>query len=375
MSKKKKIVIISSSGFAAIIIIGFLYLQFVLLAHDLPESGNEFALSDSVKKILQENVDNGKHQSFFVGIIDGDDVDYYHYGTVEKNGKEIDENTIFEIGSISKVFTTLILADMVEKNKINLDDPIDKFLPETVKTPSKDGKKITLLDLARHTSGMPTFPDDFPIWDLNKHHEYDKKKMYDYLERFEPSREIGSQYEYSNMGNSLLGHILSLHAGKDYEELLKERIFDELEMTSTCIKQCDHLREEFATPHLLGEPIEEINLSKDMVSAGEIRSSGKDMLSFLSYSMGLKDSSLKNAFETAQSASHEVSDNLSVGLAWHISENEGRKIIWHNGGTNGFSSFMGFDPESNQGVLILTNSRLNVDDVAIWLFQHGHDSN
>ncbi|MGI9565758.1 MAG: serine hydrolase domain-containing protein [Nitrosopumilus sp.] len=375
MNKKKKIIIIASSAFAAIIIVGFLYLQFVMLTHDLPEPGDEFTLSDSVKKTIQENVDNGKHQSFFVGIINGDDIDYYHYGTIEKDGKEIDENTIFEIGSISKVFTTLILADMIEKNEISLDDPIDKFLPNTVKTPSKDGKKITLLDLARHTSGMPTFPDDFPIWDLNKHHEYDKEKMYDYLERFEPSREIGSQYEYSNMGNSLLGHILSLHTGKDYEELLKERIIDELEMTSTCIKQCDHLIEQFATPHLLGEPIEELNLSKDMVSAGEIRSSGKDMLSFLSYSMGLKESSLKNAFETAQAANHEVNDDLSVGLAWHISENEGRKIIWHNGGTNGFSSFMGFDPESNQGILILTNSRLNVDDVAIWLFQHGPDSN
>ena len=370
MNKKKKIIIISSSTFAAIIIVGFLYLQFVVLTHDLPEPGDVFALSDSVKNVIRENVDNGKHQSFFVGIIDGENVDYYYYGTVEKNGKEIDENTIFEIGSISKVFTTLILADMVEKDEISLDDPIGKFLPENVKTPSKDGKQITLLDLARHTSGMPTFPDDFPLWDLNKHREYDREKMYDYLERFEPSREIGSQFEYSNMGNSLLGHILSLHVGKDYEELLKERILDELEMTGTCIKQCDHLMEQFATPHLLGEPIEELNLSKDMVSAGEIRSSGKDMLTFLSYAMGLKDSSLKNAFELAQDANYKANDYMSIGLAWITSENEGQKIVWHNGGTNGFSSFMGFDPESKQGMLILTNSKLNVDDIAIWLFQH-----
>jgi len=162
-----------------------------MLTHDLPEPGDEFALSDSVKKTIQENVDNGKHQSLFVGIIDGDVVDYYPYGTVEKDGKEIDENTIFEIGSISKVFTTLILADMIEKGEINLDDPIDKFLPETIETPSKNGKKITLLDLARHTSGMPRFPDDFPIFDTNKQHEYDRDEMYDYLSRFEPSREIG----------------------------------------------------------------------------------------------------------------------------------------------------------------------------------------
>lgn len=224
--------------------------------------------------------------------------------------------------------------------------------------------------MARHTSGLPTFPDDFPLWDVNKHSEYDREKMYDYLERFEPSREIGSQFEYSNMGNSLLGHILSLHADKNYEELLKERILDKLEMESTCIKQCDHLRERFATPHLLGEQIEELNLSKDMVSAGEIRSSGKDMLAFLSYAIGQKDSSLKNAFELAQSSNFKANDDMSIGLAWITSENEEQKIIWHNGGTNGFSSFLGFDPESKQGILILTNSRLNVDDIALWLFQH-----
>ena len=375
MSKKKKIAIISSSVFSAIVIIGYLYLQFVLLTHDLPEPGNEFVLSDSVKKTIQENVDNGKHPSLFVGIIDGEKMDYYHYGTVKKDGKKIDENTIFEIGSISKVFTTLVLADMIEKGEINLEDPIDKFLPENIETPSKDGKKITLLDLATHTSGMPTFPDDFPLWDLDKHHEYDRQKMYAFLERFEPSRDIGSHYEYSNIGGSLLGHLLSLHASKDYEELLKEKILEELRMTNTCIKQCDQLRDQFATPHLLGEPIEELNLSKDMVSAGEIRSSGKDMLAFLTYAMGLKDSSLRDAFESAQNIRHKVNDNVSVGLAWHISENEGRKIIWHNGGTNGFSSFMGFDPESKQGVLILTNSGMSVDDIAIWLFKHGHDPN
>ena len=375
MSKKKKIVIISVSMFVALIVIGFIYVQFFLLSHQLPESDDEFTLSDTIKKTIRENVENGKHQSLFAGIIDGDNVDYYYYGTTEKDGKHIDENTIFEIGSISKVFTTLILADMIEKDEINLEDPIDKFLPENVETPTKDGKKITLLDLARHTSGMPVFPDDFPIWDLNKQHEYDREKMYDYLERFEPSREIGSQYEYSNIGGSLLGHILSLHTDKDYEELLKKRILDELEMTSTCIKQCDHLREHFAKPHILWEQTDELNLSKDMVSAAEIRSSGKDMLAFLSYAMGQKDSSLINKFEVAQEPNYKINDNLSIGLGWHVTENEKRKIIWHNGGTNGFSSFMGFDPESKQGVLILTNSAMTVDDVAIWLFQHGHGSN
>ena len=375
MNKKKKIIVISVSVFVAIIAIGLIYVEFFLFSHQLPEAGDKFALSDSVKKSIRENVENGKHQALFVGIINGDDVDYYYYGNTAKDENPIDENTIFEIGSVTKVFTTLLLADMIEKNEIGLDDPIDKFLPEDVTTPSNNGKKITILDLATHTSGLPRFPDDFPILDSDAMYEYDREKMYDYLSNVEISREIGSQYEYSNMGVSLLGHIISLHAGQPYEELIKERILDKFGMENTCIKQCDGLRDKFAKPHLFGNPVDELNLSEDMVGAGEIRSSGKDMLVFLSYAMGLKDSSLKKSFETSQTVNHKIDDTLSIGLGWHITQNEDeRRIIWHNGATNGFASIIGFDPESNQGVVVLTNSMMFVDDIAIWLFQHGHVS-
>ena len=368
MNRKKKIVIISSSTFAVIAIVGFLYLQFVLLTHDLSEPGDELTLSDFVKKIIQENVHNGKHQSFFVGVIDGDNVDYYHYGTIEKNGKEVDENTMFEIGSITKVFTTLLLADMIEKGEISLDDTIEQFLPEYVVTPSKNGKKITVLDLATHTSGLP-IPDDFPITDPDAMHEYDREEMYDYLSRVEISREIGSKYEYSNIGIALLGHTISLQAGQSHEELVKERILDKFGMESTCIKQCDKLRDNFAKPHSLGSQVSELNLSEDMVGAGEIRSSGKDMLVFLSYAMGLKESSLKNSFELTQTINHKIDDRLSIGLGWHVTQNDGGNVISHGGVTNGFSSFVGFDSDSKEGVVVLTNSNVHVDEIGLKILE------
>ncbi len=353
---------------------GLLYAQF-MLTHQLPDAGNQFELTDSVKKVIRENVENGKHQALFVGIINGEDVNYYYYGDTAKDENPIDENTIFEIGSVTKVFTTLILAEMAEKGELSLDDPIDKFLPEHIVTPSKNGKKITILDLATHTSGLPRFPDDFPILDSDAMQEYDREKIYNYLSRVKIHRDIGSQYEYSNIGVSLLGHVISLQAGQSYEELVKTRISDKFGMENTCIKQCDKQRDQFAKPHSFGNQVDELNLSEDMVGAGEIRSSGKDMLAFLSYAMGLKESSLKSSFELAQTANHKIDDLLSVGLAWHITQDEdGRKIIWHNGATNGFASIIGFDPESNQGVVVLTNSMIPVDDIAVWLFQHGHMS-
>ncbi len=219
---------------------------------------------------------------------------------------------------------------------------------------------------------MPRWPDGFPVLDAQEQFEYDREEMYDYLSNVELTREIGSEYSYSNIGVSLLGHILSLQADQSYEELLKERVLDKFEMESTCVKSCDALRDRFAKPHLLGFQIHPINLSDDLAGAGEIRSSGKDMLTFLSYAMGLKDSDLKSSFELTQKVNRQIDDQLSIGLAWHMTQKDDRMIIWHNGATNGFTSFVGFVPESNQGVVVLSNSMVIVDDMGIWLLDHGH---
>jgi len=328
---------------------------------------NKFLLSDKIKEMIRENVDNGKHQALFVGIIDENGIDNYSYGHTAKDQSPIDENTIFEIGSISKVFTSLILADMVVNGEISLHDPIDKFLPENVQTPSRDGKKITLFDLATHTSGLSRMPDYPSNPDLDKEYEYNKDRMYEYLSNFEIPRDIGSKHEYSNIGVSLLGHVLSLHAGKRYEQTLKERILDNLGMDSTCVNQCDELQDRFAKPHALGKQVEELNLDDEMAGAGGVKSSGKDMLEFLAYAMNLKDSKLKKSFELTQIVNHEINEILSVGLGWHMIQKDEKTIIWHNGATDGFASFMGFDPNSKHGVVVLTNSLMPVDEMGYGL--------
>lgn len=288
----------------------------------------------------------------------------YYYGNVAKDEKTIDENTIFETGSISKVFTSLILADMIENGDVNLDDSIDKFLPENVQSPTWEGQKITLLDLATHTSGLSVMPNYPPNPDLDKEYEFTKDGMYEYLSDFEMPREIGSQYEYSNTGGSLLGHVLSLQSGKSYEVTLKERVLDKLGMDSTCIHQCDEIRDRFAKPHgALGELVDEVGLDEDMAGAGGVRSSAKDMLVFLSYAMNLEDSELQESFKLTQIPNHQINEFLSIGLGWHILQQGERTIVWHNGATEGFASFIGFDSGSKEGVIVLTNSQGLVDQI------------
>jgi len=154
---------------------------------------NKLRLSNTLKEMIRKKVDGGKHESLFVGIIDENDTDYYCYGNTAKDGNPIDENTIFEIGSISKIFTCVILADMVVNGDIHLDDPVEKFLPESVKVPSKNGKKITLLNLATHTSGLPRMHSLLSDPKSDKKYEYTKDGMYDFFSDFEIPQEIGSQ--------------------------------------------------------------------------------------------------------------------------------------------------------------------------------------
>ena len=326
---------------------------------------DEFTISDTLKETIREKVNNGTHQSLFVGIIDNEGTKKYYYGSTAKDGNPIDENTIFETGSISKVFTSLVLADMVVNGEVNLDDSIDKFLPENVQTPSFDGQSITLLDLATHTSGLPMMPNYPPNPDLDKEYEFTKAGMYEYLSDFGIHREIGSKYEYSNTGGSLLGHVLSLQSGKSYEQTIKERVLDKLGMDSTCIHQCDEIRDRFAKPHALGELVDEVGLDEDMAGAGGVKSSGKDMLSFLSHAMDFEDSELQPAFELTQTTNHQINEILSIGLGWHIIDNGERNIVWHNGATGGFASFAGFDSDVNRGVVVLTNSQVIVDEIGL----------
>ena len=373
-SKAKKALILGIIIFGIGIAFGATknYVDNYLTSHQLPEPNKQFLLSDTVVKIIEENVENGKHQSLFVAMIDEKGIQQYFAGHTKNGGDPIDENTIFEIGSVSKVFTNLLLADMIEKDEINLNDSIDKFLPEGVNTPTYNGKKITLLDLSTHTSGLPRWPEGFSTRDTDKTKDYDREELYEYLTNAEITKEIGSEYSYSNIGTSLLGHILSLQAEQSYEDLLKERVFDKFEMNSTCVKKCDAFLDRFTTPHRLGFQVDEINLTDDLAGAGEIRSSGKDMTSFLSYVMGLKESEMKDSIKLTHRIHHQITDQSFIGLGWHITQFEDRTIIWHNGATIGSTSFVGFDPESKQGVVVLSNSFVLLDDLGFWLLDHGY---
>ena len=157
-------------------------------------------LSDELVTEIKNRVKSKASMSIAIGIIDENGRRYYTYGTKTNGGEEVDENTVYEIGSISKVFTAIMLADAVEKGRMKLDDPVQKYLPETVKISERNGEKVTLAHLSDHTSGIPRLPVNLvPSDNNNPYADYTVDNMYAYFNAYTLQRDIGSQYEYSNL--------------------------------------------------------------------------------------------------------------------------------------------------------------------------------
>lgn len=302
-----------------------------------------------------------------IGIIDKDGPRYFSFGVTKKGGSKVNEHSIYEIGSISKVFTSTLLADKVVKGELNLDDPIDRYLPSTVTIPTFENQSITLGHLSDHTSSLPRMPYNFtPADQENPYVDYTPELMYNFLKTVKLKRPVGSEYEYSNLAVGLLGHILTLQAGKTYEELLESVITGPLQMDETKITLDQKMKRHLAFGHYQGNPVANWDLAV-LEGSGGIRSSVHDMLKFLAAQIGLATSSLNPAFDLTHIPRHDKAGNTKVGLGWHISKSFQGDIFWHNGATGGYTSFAGFNQKTGNGVVVLTNSNASIDDIGFHL--------
>ncbi len=317
--------------------------------------------------VLRERVEVGKtNQSIAAAVIDEQGTRFVSFGKTAPtaDAKNSDENTVFEIGSLTKVFTATLLAEAVRRGEVKLDDPLSKFLPANVKVPTRGGVEITLLDLATHTSALPRLPSNFAPKNIqNPYADYTVAQMYEFLSSYDLPRDSGTKYEYSNFGMTLLGHILSLRAKTSYEDLVKTRILKPLKMDDTTITLSP--AQTARTAQGFDENGEAAALWDfgGLGSAGALRSTAKDLAKFVAANLGLTKTDLSAAFAEARKPRREAGTKLKIGLGWHILAAATGAIVWHNGGTGGFRSFAGFDAERKKGIVLLTNSAESVDDI------------
>jgi CubicO group peptidase (beta-lactamase class C family) len=337
----------------------------------LPTAHPECATSipEDIKEMVRNQVEHEHNVGIVVGAITPCGTEYYSYGHLTASGdRPVDEDTVFEIGSVTKVFTTILLADMVERGEVSLDDPIEQYLPDNVKISTPNDRPIALAHLATHTSGLGTMPDSFtPADENNPWADFSVEKLYDTLANYPIRRNSGTRYEYSNLGMGLLGHILELQSEMTYEELVVERVANELGMPDTRISLPYKMRRRLATGHDESGPVANWDI-RAVEGAGALRSTARDMLTFLAANVGLKESRLLPAMQTTHEPQHRAgSPNMHIGLGWHIRTNGDTEIVEHHGATGGYWSFVGFIEDEQTGVVVLTNSFQAVDEIGIRL--------
>ncbi len=265
-------------------------------------------------------------------------------------------DTLYEIGSVSKVFTGVLLAALVRDGGASLDTPVEALLPEGSRVPASGERKITLVDLSTHTSGLPRMPDNFAPKDpTNPFADYTEERLLSFLAAAKPARAPGVAYEYSNVGVGLLGWAVARKAGKSYEEYLTEQITAPLGMKSTVVTLTPDTKARLAPGHdMEGKPQANWDLTS-LAGAGGIRSTVADMMLFLKANLagGMRpiDVALAAAREVRYTPPEPGAQRM--GLGWHISA---PGVHWHNGQTGGYHSFAAVDTAGGRAVVVLADT-------------------
>lgn len=293
-----------------------------------------------------------------VGILEADGTRrFVAHGTPGPDAPPLDSRSLFEIGSVNKTFTSALLAEMVQRGEVHLDDPVAKFLPAGTRLPARGERQITLLDLATHHSALPRVADHTPANPANPYADVTADALYRFLATHELRRDIGAQYEYSNLGFGLLGHALGRAGASDYHTLLRERVITPLGLQSTTPQPTGELASRVVKGHNPeGQVVSQWDAPDAIAGAGGLRSSAEDMLTWIAAHIDPPRMPLQRALRETHVKRADQNAQLGVGLAWTLLTVRGNQVVSHTGRTGGFGTFVGFIPERRVGIVVLTNS-------------------
>lgn len=294
-----------------------------------------------------------------VGLATGEGDRIFAYGVrALDSGAAMDGDTGFEIGSIAKVFTGLLLADMATRGEVALDDPLASHLPAGVIAPEHAGAQPTLQQLSMHTSALPRLPANLAPSDMSDPYaDYTAESLHDFLSGYTLPRPPGSQYEYSNLGAGLLGQLLADRAGRAYGELLAMRVLEPLGLTRSYVPDPGSPDERMALGYADGGAAPFWHMGP-LAGAGGVRASADDLLRFVRAQIDPRGTALEEAIVLTQERTAHVMEGLDMALGWHITSLGGERVYWHNGATGGFRGFAGFVPGRGIGVVVLANAAI-----------------
>lgn len=321
--------------------------------------------TDSLKKYLNRFPVNSQ---LSIAMVENDKVVCAGIVTGKDSFQIVDnKDSIFEIGSLTKVFTSILLSGFVNNGLVKTSDPIKSFFDFPLKQSSLKGKEITLENLANHTSGLPRVDVSMlsENYDANNPYKnYDEKMLNNYLQnKMQLNTVPGTKFSYSNLGGGLLGFILCKKAHKTFEELLQQYIFSPFEMKSSTTR-LSFVKERLVKGHnKRGDVTENWTFHDVAAGAGAIKSCASDMVKFIQANF-----KTNKTLELPREKTFSVKDGMDIGLGWIIKrEKDGSTVYWHNGGTGGYRSCLVMDADKKSGVIILSNvsayhpSNANID--------------
>lgn len=324
----------------------------------------ESVVNSVVLPLTNSSLPLGKRYiGIWVGIVSGNQTFSKGFGETRlDSGRSPDESTFFEIGSISKTFTGILLA----LRGLDLNSEAQSYLPKDVTLPRFKGSPIKLVDLVAHTSGLPSVPEN--ISSLEEFLNYSPASAYGFLNNFTLKSSPGSSYEYSNLGMGLLAHILEgSHPDKQtlrFEKMVRE-ITIPLGMHETAVFLNDAQKTRLAEAYDSdGKAEAHWDWRENSVNsgAGALRSTGRDMLMYLQANLGILRTPIEGAIQKSHQELFKKSDEHAVAYGWQLSKLGSDTVVWHNGGTGGFLSFTGFIKEKNLGIVVLANTSPSTED-------------
>ena len=326
----------------------------------MPQAPVKPAPAEIIQKLFAPGSGAPERPSVSLAWITGNDKPQFAaFGATDlRTPEQPNPRTIYEIGSITKGLTGILLADMALAGEVSIHDTLDKFLPDAAGYPESI-RSITLVQLTTHSSGLPRLPGNlsFGMKDpSNPYAHYGAKELQAFLYGYTPPPgRTTIAPEYSNLGAGLLGYVLALKAGMSYEALLKARVLDPLGMTDTSIALSEDQKARLARGHAKGVVVNNWDIDA-LAGAGAVRSTAADMAKLLTALMKPGDTRIGKAIALATEPRGDLGA-AKIGFGWITSTppNGGPAFVWHNGGTGGYRTFIGFTKDRKAGIVALTN--------------------
>jgi CubicO group peptidase (beta-lactamase class C family) len=334
------------------------------------------ALDRKVDSVVRNWLKLSYHAGISIGIYDNGTRMYYGYGETQPGNAQIPgPHSLYEIGSITKTFTGILLALQYETGAMHPDTCISYWLPDSLPPMQWNNKPVTASMLSNHTSGLPPLPLNFKMrkgFDAsNPYKGYTDTLLYGYFTSFKPYREPGKNFEYSNMGVGLLGLILQRRFNNNYDALVRKYITGPLNMTRTAQYPQRMRKVNYTTPHNgTGDVVQHWTFESAFAAAGALHSTAADMLTYAAFVMRPANNLLGAAVKRSVQPTFTIAAGRKIGLGWMLLQSNDNEYITHSGGTGGYRSTLLLHAPSGKAVVVLTNTGNEVESIALQLLNY-----